>query len=182
MIIDMNIFEYFFDPKFGNYENLTNFDPVVCKWAIFGLYFGIVAAAVITAFTKLILGRLPRGLIDAGALSPDSAKTLGEVGCNNALFRFFLKHGFTLRNVVHCVGAGEDDNLTRIWGKVIINFNEARFYVPEAKRDAVVSRFSKKGSGWVTVLLVAVIGLVAVAGIFKVLPPILEYFNSVFGG
>ena len=182
MIIDMNIFEYLFEPKFGNYENLTNFDPVVWKWAIWGLYIGVVAAAVATAFIKGVLGKLPRALIDAGATSPESAKTLADVNCNNFLFRFFMKHGFVLRNVVYCLGAGDDDNLTRVWGKVKIDFNSAVFYVPEEKRDATVSRFSTKGNGWLVIILVAVLGLAAVVGVFKVLPTILSYFNSAFGG
>ena len=178
----MNFFENLFEPKFGNYENLTNFDPVVWKWAIWGLYIGIVAAAIATAFIKGVLGKFPRALIDAGATSPENAKKLAEVNCNNFLFRFFMRHGYVLRNVVYCRGAGEDDNLTRIWAKIKIDFNSAAFYVPEEKRDAALSRFSTKGSGWMTVLIVAVVGLAAVAGVFKALPPILSYFNSVFGG
>ena len=67
-------------------------------------------------------------------------------------------------------------------GSVLIEWGNTKVICNATVEDTVPPFLKGKGSGWVTVLIVAVVGLAAVAGVFKALPPILSYFNSVFGG
>ena len=56
------------------------------------------------------------------------------------------------------------------------------FYIQPERRDSLVQRFSVKGSGVLSVVLVAALGLVAVVVIFKVAPFAFGLLDSALGG
>ena len=102
----------FFTPNFRTYENLTFFnDPTMFKLIIFGLYFGIIAAALFMFYTKRVLGAFVRALDQNGALSKENAKTLAELGFEKNIFvKLALVTGYTLRRVVHFVPAPAEES------------------------------------------------------------------------
>ena len=198
----------FFTPNFGTYENLSFFnDPTMFRLIIFGLYFGIIAAALFMFYTKRVLGAFVRALDKNGALSKENAKTLSELGFEKNIFvKLALITGYTLRRVVYFVPAPADEteenakkkakklkkgapdasaggNLAElgVYG-YRADLSRDAFYIPEEKRDVTVGRFEARGNGLLSVLAVAVIGIVVVVLIFKFAPYIVSMIDSLAGG
>ncbi len=170
--------ETLFTPQFDTYEHLTFLnDPDGFKWLILGLYFGLVAASLFMFYNKNVLGSLIRKLDGAEAYDRVSAKTLAELGCEKNFFcKMSLRCGNSVRKVVS-VAPTEDEELpddvtllaASAFGRRTSTLTD-RFYLPQSKRDAAITRFDPKGSGWLSVLLMAVIGLLLVIVIFKLAP------------
>ena len=198
----------FFTPNFRTYENLTFFnDPTMFKLIIFGLYFGILAAALVMFYTKRVLGAFVRALDKNGALSKENAKTLSELGFEKNIFvKLALLTGYTLRRVVYFVPAPADEatenknkkakkpkkdapdataggNLAELGAYGYKpDLRRDSFYISEEKRDVTVGRFEARGSGILSVLAVALIGIVMVVVIFKLAPFAVSMIDSFIGG
>ena len=174
----------FFTPDFKTYEHLTFFnDSGAFKLLVFGLYFGLVLASLCMFYNKHFLGGFVRTLDKNGCLSPESAMTLEELSYGkNFLIKLSLLHGYSLRRVVGHV-AKDAENSTRVGGySKKIDFNGDKFYLPVEKRDTAVTRFNEKGSGWVSVLLTALIGIVVVVIVFQIAPFIVELIDNSLSG
>lgn len=182
----------FFTPNFGTYEKLTFFNnPTMFKTIVIGIYIGLIVASLITFYNRRVLGGFIRKLDSEGALSPENAKTLAELGYDkNRFIRLSLRHGYSLRRVVSYAFKKTDDG-SETNGENLINaatlgqkidLSGDRFYLPEEKRDVTVSRFRTKGSGPLSVILITVLGLVAVVLIFKIAPVIVKLLDSALKG
>jgi len=183
----------FFTPNFGTYEHLTFFnDPTMFKILIIGIYIGLIIASLFTFYNRRILGEFVRKLDSEGALSPETAKTLEELGYSKKrLVKLSLKRGYSLRRVISYTSAANTDENEEIKGENLANastlgqkvdLSKDKFYLPEEKRDITVSRFRAKGSGPLSIVLLAVIGLVAVVLIFKIAPIIVNLLDSAVQG
>lgn len=95
-----------FSPELGKYDNF-NFNEtsfVAVKYVIIGIFFGIVLASASALFNRRVLGRFIRALIKQDATSPESAKTLSELGFDkNPFVKYSLTRGYTLRKSTSCV-------------------------------------------------------------------------------
>lgn len=178
-----------FTPNFETYEHLTFFNsPNSFKLLVFGLYFGLVIASLCMFYNKKILGDFIRCLDSNSCLSEDSAKTLDELSYGkNFLIKLALKHGNLLQKTVATVvenDAKSANNSSRMggYGKNALNFASARFYIPMQKRDTVISRFNSKGSGILSVVLTAVLGILVVILAFKIAPFIVGLIESALSG
>ncbi len=80
------------------------FDPSsrLFYW-IWGAMVAVLLAMILSAVYRAVVGLPIRRLQKENALSPDRAKTLRELGCDNFFFRFLLRPSAVLRNVVHAV-------------------------------------------------------------------------------
>ena len=180
----------FFTPEFGKYEHLGflgNSDSF--KWAILALYFGLVIASVLTYYNRNVLGKAVRALDTAGSPSPEGAKTLAELGLGKNIFiKLSLRKGGTLAGLIRRVAAEKGENDARMGGKPEkkpkdkVDFESDRFYLAPEKRDSLIQRFSAKGNGILSIVLVAVLGLIAVVVIFKVAPFAFGLLDSALGG
>lgn len=178
-----------FTPEFGKYEHLGFLGSAVSfKWTILALYFGLVIASLAAYYNRCVLGKAVRALDKAGCTSPENAKTLAELGLGKNIFiRLSLRRGGTLASLVRRVVIIDDENDARVGGnaekgkKDRINFDADMFYIVPEKRDSLVQRFSAKGSGLLSVILVAFLGLVAVVVIFKVAPFAFGLLDSALG-
>lgn len=182
----------FFTPNFGTYEKLTFFnDPTMFKIIVIGIYIGLIVASLFAFYNRRVLGGFIRKLDSEGALSPENAKTLAELGYDkNPFIKLSLKHGYSLRRVVS-YSFKDTDGGSEAKGESLINaatlkqkidLSEDSFYLPEEKRDVTVSRFRLKGSGPLSVILIAVLGLIAVVLIFKIAPVIVNLLDSALQG
>ncbi len=179
--------ETLFTPQFDTYEHLTFLNnPDGFKWLILGLYFGLVVASIVMYYNKNVLGSLVRRLDGAEAYDSDSAKTLSELGAEkNFFYRLSLKRGKLIRKVI-ALAPTEGEELpsdisllsAAAFGRKCSPLTD-RFYIPKAKRDATVGRFNAKGSSWLSVLLMVVVGFVAVIVIFKIAPYIAGLIEQV---
>ena len=182
--------ETLFTPNFDTYEHLTFLnDPLTFKWLILGVYFGLVIASLVMFYNKNVLGELIRRLDEVGALDAESAKTLDELGLSKNIFiKLSLKRGNTLRKLVAIAPAeGEacERDLTLCLASVEgikYSVDTERFYLPQSKRDVAVGRFRRKGSGWLSVVLMAVVGLAVVIAIMKLAPSVAGIIEALIDG
>lgn len=187
----------FFSPKFGKLENLTIFEDDSFKAIVFIFYFALVLGSIMIYYNRTLIGALPRALAKHECFSPESAKSLEELGlAKNVFIKFSLRFGTTFRRIIGCVDtrravdtndAEKVENATR--GRDIEpydgtgkryknNFDTDLFYIREKYKDATALRFARKGNGILSIILTAVIGIIAVVLIFKFFPMFIEMIDS----
>lgn len=182
--------KFFFTPEFGEYEHLGFLGSSDSfKWAILALYFGLVIASIFAYYNKCVLGKAVRALDAAGCTSVETAKTLSELGLGKNIFiKLSLRKGGTLASLVRRVVVVDEENDARAGGngkksgKDRVNFDSDMFYIDAEKRDGLMQRFSVKGSGILSIVLVAAVGLAAVIVIFKVAPFAFGLLDAALGG
>jgi len=178
----------FFTPNFGTYEHMTFFnDPTAFKIIVLGIYIGLIIASLFTFYNRRVLGGFVRKLDSEGALAPENAKTLDELGYGKNFFvKQSLRRGYSLRKVINYVP--DDDsrsggNLARAAAiREKVDFDKDSFYLPEEKRDLTVQRFRAQGSGVLSIVLLAVLGLIAAVLILKLSPFVVNIFESIAEG
>ena len=181
----------FFTPNFGTYEHMTFFnDPTSFKVLVIGLYLGIVLASLMMFYNRRVLGGFVRKLDSENATDPDSAKTLSELGYEKNIFiKLSLKMGYSLRRVI-CFAPGDGENSARTGGNLAntaltrekVMLDADKFFLPEEKRDTTLRRFRTKGSGPLSIVLTAVLGIVVVVLIFKLAPLAVSFLESFVAG
>ena len=166
-----------------------------------GIFIGTIIACVIMAYHKQVLGAAVRKLISVKANSPESAKTLEELGYKkNIIFRNAFAYNSSLRRFVKCVGAEEfyreqnkkreEYEEKRANGQKLPPFKDAiypidpdsdKFYIPEDLRARAEIRFDKKGSGVLgTILSIIVICVLFIVLLF-LLPLIFGAVDNIIG-
>lgn len=171
---------------------------------VFGLFIGIMISAVYAIYTKKILGRIVRKMLEEDILSPEKAKTLEELGFEKNYAVISGLRGYTLGRVVSCVEKDEfieNTNRERKEHEELRATSKAekkkapprfkepkfkadpkkcRYYIAEKDKYTAEMRFEAYGSGYGTfffTLLMAIIGVIAIYGL---LPAILSYADKVF--
>lgn len=196
--------EKYFTPQYGDYEHITvgTSAMVSLRTIVFGFFIGINIAAILAIYNKRFLGDFVRTLISSDAFSPETAKTLTELGyIKNTTIRSELRRGATLRRVVKCVE--EEEYLAGLEEKrrefeaaehprgekfketrFAIDFATAHFYIPEKDKYTAEIKFEKKGTNWLTFAAVFVLSLLLVVLMFWLTPEMLQMldnFLSIFG-
>lgn len=168
------------------------------SWAIVAFCLGMVVAAILAVYEKKGLGEFVRKLIYEDCYTPESAKTLYELGFRkNAAVRGALRSG-SLSKIVKCAQkvaydeqiaqkkAEYEQNATKDSPAFVsvpykINYETDTFYIPKEDSYAADVRYDKKGSGWIAVLVVAVLSLVVAAFIIFILPEMLQMLDNFIG-
>lgn len=168
------------------------------SWAIVAFCLGMVVAAILAVYEKKGLGEFVRKLIYEDCYTPESAKTLYELGFRkNAAVRGALRSG-SLSKIVKCAQkvaydeqiaqkkAEYEQNATKDSPAFVsvpykINYETDTFYIPKEDSYAADVRYDKKGSGWIAVLIVAVLSLVVAAFIIFILPEMLQMLDNFIG-
>ncbi len=201
------LWDYFYSTYLSgeslHFENL-NFGSgsmISLSGILFGLFVGIIVASFAMVIDKRVLGEFVRKLLSEECLSPESAKTLYELGYNRKyVIRNGVRRGTTLRSVVKCreeeeynaqiaeqrakyeERRKEDDSLPPFReAPYSVNADTDHFYIPEEKKYSAEMRFEKKGTSWFAffvVILVCIIGFVA---LLFVLPELLELVDEFVG-
>lgn len=145
---------------------------------IWGLYAGMLIGGILSVYNKRYLGGVVRALLEGECLSPDQAKTLGELGLSSkwGLGRA-LQDGKVLRKCV-AVANEEECRLARPqkkWvsslrrfftgsaqGKHKLDINQARLYVRNEKKYHAEVRYTKKGTSPIFILVGGIL-LLAIA-------------------
>ena len=194
--------EKYFTIDVSQYDNLNlelGGDGIInLSWAIIALCVGMVLAAILAVYEKKGLGEFVRKLISEECYTPESAKTLYELGFRkNAAVRGALRGG-SLSKVVICTQkkayedqieqakANYEANATADSPKFKsvsyrIDFEKDTFYIPKDASYAADVRYDKKGSGVVAVLVVAGLSLVVAAFIIFILPDMLRMLDNFVG-
>lgn len=127
---------------------------ITTQMIVWGFCIGAILAFTLYFFQAHVQGSLVRKLLSCG-VGADNAKTLDELGKNNAFFRHSLRDNSTLRRVVSVYGGalvldseGEAD------------FGLSRFYIDESALEKATKRFTRDVK-----LYMYIIGLVACVGV-----------------
>jgi hypothetical protein len=184
----------FFTPNVGELEYLSVFNGNGFKWTVLVAYFAFVLAAALIYYNRTVIGAFPRALVKGECFSQESAKTLDELGFSRNIFvKLSLIFGTTLRRVVRCVEAEEWQEARKdVKGSKVAefllpekryknNFSTDKFYIPESYKYTAEIRFAKKGNGLLSLVLTAVLGIVAVVLIFKFAPSLLSMIDEFIG-
>ena len=198
------ILDEIFSLDMGQYDNLGfgDFAFANLRNIIFGLILGIIFASYLVIFNKRVYGEFVRSLIGENCSSPETAKTLSELGyMKNSAVRSAIKTGHEYRGIVRCPEAdeyyaareqarGEYEALVAASGERApafsslefkYDFTTARFYIPEDKHFTATERFEKKGTSVLSAIAITAISLVLFFLIIKFLPDIMQFLDNFVG-
>lgn len=175
------------------YEHFSFGHPIVSlQAAICAIMAGVFLAAVYLWIKRRVLGRFVRALDAAECHSPDSAKTLEELGFSGNLpVARSLKSG-TLSRVLSSVEKDAYDQAIR---DALRDGRPRRakegpadcrtgkktdhFYLSADTRASVLSRFEeKRGDGWLSLVLCAVVCAVIAALLLRLVPGLLQLLDQ----
>jgi hypothetical protein len=136
---------------------------------ILGLAVGMLIAIILSLIFKSVSGKVVKALVSCGARDADSAKTVEELGLGKVKFlKSVLKPGSALYKAIACTSDEEKK----------LDYNSARFYLPEEKRISAEVRFAEEKHPVRTgVLAVLLVTAVAVFAIF-IIPELLTMLDN----
>lgn len=96
--------EYYFSASLGSYDNFEIHSVVTLAVIIGGLCLGLFLSSVISAVHKKHIGKMVRSLLSLGADSPQTSKTLAELGLSKSVFvKMSLNSASALRKLLTVV-------------------------------------------------------------------------------
>ena len=185
------------------YENLGNgmFSLSSLRMIILGIFVGLALASFAAVFNKRVWGDFVRKLLYEECLSPESAKTLYDLGYGrNTTIRYGVRRGVNLRRVVRCreeeeylreleqkqaeyeEKRREDPSLPKFRAEPFcVSADEHHFYIPEEMKYMADVKFEKQGTTWLGAIVFVFILAVGAVILFLTLPYILNLLNDWFG-
>lgn len=171
------------------------YDELMLYLVVMGLAIGLMIGVVVSYITRINSHRAVKALLFEGCLSPDTAKTVGQLNIRKKRqVKGIIKNGRHLEKVILC--ANLDDftieqgkGFGKFWKEKVlgkeaqakIDFDTARFYIPEEKRIHAEVRYSNEGMSPVAlVITLVIIAGVAVAALYLI-PDLLQMAENVFG-
>ncbi len=190
--------KYFDDSTFYPNLNIDGDDTTFIRLVIIGLFIGLSVAGFFGVFNKRVLGSFVRRLIEAEAFSPESAKTLEELGFAGKVTIYnAVRKSTSLRRVVKCREEQEHDaalnekraeyESAKESGKKLPKFKETeykvnptsdRFYIPEDMKYMADIKFDAKGNTWASAIFCCVFMLILMVVAIVLLPNILDFLNN----
>ena len=190
----------YFSVELGQYDyiQIGTGSLVTLQKIILGIFGGIIIAAAIVLYDKNLLGSFVRKLIREQCLSPDTAKTLEELGfLKNYGVRASLKSPHKLGRIVHSVERDEYDRQMEEAKAAYVaehgseegffmpayrmNVEQDHFFIPDEEHYRAEVRFENKGSGWIAFIFVVVVSVVAAAAVCFLLPDVLQLVDNMIG-
>lgn len=197
---------YFYDTYLNSsvyYEHL-NIDTgkmLSIRIIILGLYVGIAIASFAAVFNKRVLGGIVRRLLSNECFSPESAKTLDELGYgNNFIIYLAVAKSTSLRRVVKCREELEFDKRSALEreeheksgakNKRLSKRKETEyktdaysdsFFIPEEIKYTAEIKFNGKGSTWLGAVILTLVMTVAFFVTMVALPYVFGILNDFVG-
>lgn len=205
---NMSLFEelwnYFYDTYFVSkslpYENLGLGSDALGSIGRFfiGIFIGLILASAMMVYTKRVLGKFVRYLLENEINSADKAVRLAQTGfVTNFAIRASLRAGRTLRTVVCCReedeylrasaaesgseaadSAEKQANKRKKEREFKVDLDAHHFYIPEEKKYQADMRFDKKGTSWGGLVLLIIVLIFTFFAIMIALPSLLEALDS----
>ena len=162
--------------------------------AIWGMYFGVVLACLLALYEKRVIGKFVRTLLQKGALSPETAMTLADLGYEkNPFIKRSLRGKTALSTLVYIPGEehglpedpASDEELhpiPAIRGKLDFTGTNTKFYIPAPLRHRAAIRFEQHGthlmSVVVAIILFAAVAILLVWGLPKAIDFVRDLFST----
>ncbi|MCL2212268.1 MAG: hypothetical protein FWB93_00325 [Oscillospiraceae bacterium] len=165
---------HFFDLLIEYFGFGTGSIDTTAAMIVWGIYIGIVIASAVALYQKNVVGRFVRSIIAENATSPETAKTLEELGYGKKYgIRRHLRGKTALSSIIFEAEDElvlDDDGLPRPVVRSSVNLANGKFYIPEDLKHRAQVRFEKKGSSIWSFLLVVVVFFVMAIGVVQLLP------------
>jgi hypothetical protein len=151
--------------KFPDFSFLTEYKGITLTMILVSFVVGITIASCAMIYHQMFLGGIIRKIIEKGALSPEKALTIEELGYSpkNIFVKFALRQKSTFRKHVK---TPEDDN--------------TKYYIPEEKRIALEIRFRKKGNDAGVIVFAIIAFSLAAFALLTVIPWLINHAKNVF--
>lgn len=193
---------YIINPGYYEYLGFETQDLINMKIIIFALFVGLAVASFGIVYDKRVLGEAVRKLLREECLSPETGKTLVELGFGrNSALRHSVRKSVSLRRVVKCreeeefLRKQEEQRLLheekRKTDRSIGRFREIpyvfdlendHFYIPEELKYTADVKFEKRGNSWFFSIFFTVILAIMYVVLLVYLPDMLEIINDFVGG
>lgn len=170
------------------YDNIELYNPfITVKLLVWALFAGFVLAALLAIYQKRLIGGLVKTMLSENATSSEKAKTVTELGYgtdwfvknalrkDNALLKFVTRIDKPNEN-----GETEEPKKTRS-GHDVIDFETARFYIPEDLKYKAEVRYARKGTNFVAFGICVVIFVAAAFFAVFIIPELLTLVDNFVG-
>ncbi len=175
--------------KFFN-SNLNQYDKINIDFPIGLFIFLLIVTLCLTVFfihfKKKYLQDVLFMLVRYEGIGEENSKTVSELFLNPTLMKLFVSYKGQFASFVKIAGrkklSYEDYiKLTKEEKKKYdeVNFNTAKFYIPENQLDAVKNKIEKENVSIFSPVLVSVLFIVILILLIRFLPNILEFINSI---
>lgn len=179
----------------NNYYSFDNFDidlnGSTFHIIIWGLYIGIMLGTLGSILFRVYSSKIIKAITACGASDENSAKTLEELGlAKTPLVKKYLKDDSILRRLVLVCGdshkSDTSNSLKVFWYEKFnrtdvpekIDFENAKFYIPEENRAAAELRFREESHPVCSFILAAVVLLAAAVFAIYALPQLLTMLDN----
>ena len=146
-------------------------EMVSMEIALQGLFLGVIAAVLVVAYNKIVLGRFVKALIKAEAVHPNFAKSIEQLHVRRTfLLAFALRAKGTLRKFVL-----EPDDEDR----------KGYFYIPEDRLYRAGRIYGGKDVDFLMVAAIIIVLFIFFALVLLYMPLLMDQISSIadsFGG
>lgn len=154
---------------------------------VWSMFLGIVAGAFIILYNKNVLGAFVRKLVDIGACTPESAKTLEETGFTKNIFvKFSLNLKGTYRRIIVALpsqnkeipasGAIKPEKKKRRQRR--LKLSELKFYIPQEMKDRADSFYNNSGANLLIVIMTIALFLTVAILSFTIVPDLVQMLKN----
>lgn len=156
------------------------------EFIVWPIFLGICIGAFITVFVRVKLGKVVRAIIAKGAVSPETALTLEELGVAKRFFiRSSLRGRSALRRVVEATDGSDvlNENGEKV-GLRIVGLNEApdldncRFFISDANRERAESIYDSTNSTLFSAVITVLVAFVIAAVSMIVIPNLMQMLEN----
>ena len=149
---------------------------------VWPIFIGICIGAFITVFVRVKLGEVVRALIAKGAVSPETALTLSELGLEKRFFiRSALRGKSALRRVVEATDGsvtvnenGEECGMRVLAINEAPDFDKCRFFVSEKNKERAESLYDNTNSTLLSAIITVVVALIVAAVSMVIIPDLIQ--------
>ena len=201
-----DVWKYLYDAYFnmGNgYENLgTDGSPLMTVGTVvFGIFAGTLIACIVMFYNRQVVGSAVRKMLDEKICDREHAARLSDMGYKKNFFiRTLFRDSNSLHKVVKCV---EEEDFYAEQSKARAEYDEKRasgeklprfreeiyridvdndhFYIPEEREIDALTKYKKKGSTWVSMVIGIVVLIILFFALLLFLPWFLGLLDEALG-
>ena len=180
-------FKAFYEKYFLlNLEDYPNFGiSLEINKVMFFLVIGIIVAAFVINYNRNCAQQLVSKLMRHSAFDSDNAKTLGEMRITSFWTKHLLSSSARIKGIIKRSGEKiytYDEYIAATKEKGYkeekIDFETARFYIPEDKRDEATHIHEMKDTTLIGTILFALLMLALCVCLMFLMPEILPFLNN----
>ncbi len=154
---------------------------------VWGLFIGFAVASLMAVYNKGLIGGFVKAILSNECFDEASAKTITELGYGTDRFvKSALRTNTVLLRFVSRVDAPDENGNPVVpkksrGGHDIIDFETARFYIPEELKYRAEVRYSRRGTNIISLIVTIIILAAAAFGVLFLVPELLQLLDNYIG-